>query len=215
VTLAKDGLESVQMYREAKRPFDIILMDMRMPKMDGYAATKKLRGMGATLPIIALTAHTMSEDAEHCIQAGCSGYIGKPIEREQFLRSIAHELNQQKDDPHGPQEEESKPSMSDPLIQLIEAYKLSLAGVAKELDELLSREDLPGLELCAHKLHGSAGSYGLPRVSQAAADVENAIRNSQPPEEVKAATKVLLTGIETLLRSSKSKTKDKGVTANS
>ncbi|MAE45941.1 MAG: hypothetical protein CMJ86_03520 [Planctomycetes bacterium] len=214
VTLAKDGLESVQMYREAQRPFDIIVMDMRMPKMDGYTAAKKLRGMGATIPIIALTAHTMSGDAERCIEAGCSDYIGKPIEREQFLHSIKHELNKHKDHSHELQEEESQPSMPDPLIQLIEAYKLSLAGVAKELNELLSREDLPGLELCAHKLHGSAGSYGLPRVSQAAADVESAIRNSQPPEEVKAATKVLLMGIETLLLSSKSKTKDKGVTAN-
>ncbi|HIG86533.1 MAG TPA: response regulator [Planctomycetes bacterium] len=215
VTLAKDGLESVQMYREAERPFDIILMDMRMPRMDGYAATKKLRIMGATMPIIALTAHTMSGDAERCIEAGCSGYIGKPIEREQFLSSIKYELNQLRDQPHGLQEEDSQPSTPDPLIQLIKAYKLSLAGVAKELDELLSREDLPGLELCAHKLHGSAGSYGLPRVSQAAADVETAIRNSQPLEEINAATRMLLTEIETLLRSSKSKTKDKGVTTNS
>ena len=214
VTLAKDGLESVQMYREAQRPFDIIVMDMRMPRMDGYTATKKLRGMGATMPIIALTAHTMSGDAERCIEAGCSGYIGKPIEREQFIHGIMHELNQHKNQSHELQEEESQPSVPDPLIQLIEAYKLSLAGVAKELNELLSREDLPGLELCAHKLHGSAGSYGLPGVSQAAADVESAIRNSQPPEEVKAATKVLLMGIETLLPSLKSKTKDNGVTAN-
>jgi CheY-like chemotaxis protein len=89
VTLAENGEVAVDLALARERPFDIILMDMQMPIMDGYEAAQRLREAGYRGPIIALTAHAMAGDRQRCLDAGCDEYVSKPIDRTTLLQTLA------------------------------------------------------------------------------------------------------------------------------
>ncbi len=86
VTIAEDGKEAVD--KALNQPFELIFMDIQMPNMNGYEATKILRRKGLKTAIVALTAYVMKGDDEKCIAAGCSDYMAKPIDRKQLLQII-------------------------------------------------------------------------------------------------------------------------------
>jgi len=95
VEIAENGLVACEKAMEASkagRPFDVILMDMQMPELDGYAATERLRQEGIAQPIIALTAHAMADDRQKCLAAGCDDFATKPIQRADLLALLARYL---------------------------------------------------------------------------------------------------------------------------
>jgi signal transduction histidine kinase/AmiR/NasT family two-component response regulator len=99
VDLAGDGKEGFDLVLAAERrgePYDLVLMDMQMPVMDGYEATRALRAAGYARPVIALTAHAMTTDRDKCIEAGCTDYETKPIQRERLLATCRRLLESER-----------------------------------------------------------------------------------------------------------------------
>ena len=88
VQLASDGRQGIACVRAAKPPFDAVLMDVQMPEMDGYEATRRLRSGGATLPIIAMTANALPADRAACLDAGMDDHVGKPIDIEALVGTL-------------------------------------------------------------------------------------------------------------------------------
>ena len=83
---AENGQEAVE--KAASEHFDLILMDIQMPVMNGYEATRALREQQVTTPIIAVTAYAMKGDCEKWLEAGCDDYLSKPIERRELLKKL-------------------------------------------------------------------------------------------------------------------------------
>ena len=92
VVVAVDGQQGIEAV--ATEEPDLILMDMRMPVLDGWEATRRLKANPSTssIPVIALTAHAMAEDREEALAAGCDDYDTKPVEFKRLLRKIAQQL---------------------------------------------------------------------------------------------------------------------------
>ena len=87
ITIAENGFEAIE--KASAEPFDLIFMDIKMPRMDGFAATKALRANGLSTPIIALTANATLEEREKCLQSGLDDYLSKPIEVDLLRAQIA------------------------------------------------------------------------------------------------------------------------------
>ncbi len=88
VVIARDGLEGINKAKKEKP--DLILADIRLPKLDGYELTRRIKADKslADIPIIALTAYAMKEDKEKALRAGCNAYISKPIIPEEFIKVV-------------------------------------------------------------------------------------------------------------------------------
>ena len=82
----KLALEEIQKHQKQHNLFDLVIMDMQMPTMDGFTATREIRELGLEIPVLGLTAHALPADRKKCLEAGCDDYATKPIHREQLIQ---------------------------------------------------------------------------------------------------------------------------------
>jgi len=97
VDCAENGAIAAAMFEGAPERYDMIFMDLQMPEMDGYTATKKIRGMvikkAAEIPIVAMTANVFKEDIERCLECGMNGHIGKPLDFSEVIKVLEEYIN--------------------------------------------------------------------------------------------------------------------------
>jgi CheY-like chemotaxis protein len=92
IDCAENGAAAVRMFGASPEKYDMIFMDLQMPEMDGYEATRQIRAMelprAAQIPIIAMTANVFREDVERCLEAGMDGHVGKPLNLDEVLSAL-------------------------------------------------------------------------------------------------------------------------------
>jgi two-component system, sensor histidine kinase and response regulator len=183
VTLAENGQIGVDL--ALKQSFDLILMDMQMPVLDGYMASTELRRRGITIPIIALTAHSMKGDENRCRAAGCSGYLTKPIDNDRLISAVAEALGERRITSGEPRRAAagdrerilSTLPMDDPEIaEAVEDFVERLKTRLADMRHAASERNFTVLSQSAHWLKGSAGTAGFGALTSAAAVLEETIK---------------------------------------
>ena len=182
LVIAANGEEALA--RALAEPFDLVLMDMQMPVLDGIEATRRLRAQGYRRPIVALTANAMQEDIRRCEEAGCDGFLSKPIDRARFSATLARFLGA---DTEVPQALEEAPIVSSLLAEEPELADLVAGFVARLpvlIDELIAAHearDWVALKAKAHDLKAVGGGYGFPQVTEVAGRIEFEIAKKDAP----------------------------------
>jgi CheY-like chemotaxis protein len=96
IDCAENGKEALQMYTQSPSGYDVVFMDVQMPEMDGYEATRRIRASDAprskTVPIIAMTANVFREDIEKCLAAGMNDHLGKPLKIDEVMTKLQNYL---------------------------------------------------------------------------------------------------------------------------
>jgi signal transduction histidine kinase/DNA-binding response OmpR family regulator len=203
VTVAANGQVAIDRVVQAEhegRSFSLVLMDMQMPVLDGYEAARQLRELGFQRPIVALTANAMGGDAKKCLDAGCSEYASKPINRRRLVAQLKAQLAQSGQAAEG--SGKSPPALSSPPAESEEEpldRKIALERVGgdsrmlREIGELclemtprwlaeiqtaLSAPDCPTLKRLAHTLKSSVDNVGATQAFSAAFRLEKLAENS-------------------------------------
>ncbi len=185
-----EAVERIVHERDAGRPFDLVLMDMQMPVLDGYGAVRRLRELGVKTQIVALTANAMTPDRQRCLDAGCDEFCAKPIDFDEFFATLDRALARGRSETPAalPQARPAKPSSDDPsFAQLVELFVSELAEEVDALRKALMSSDTAELARLAHQLKGSCGSYGFPELSRRAAELERAAKNGASSAVIETA----------------------------
>jgi PAS domain S-box-containing protein len=207
VEIVDNGREAVQLAEDTgAEKFDVILMDMQMPEMDGYEATRKLRDDGIETPIIALTANAMREDRQKCLEAGCADYCTKPIDRSRLIQTLAqYAIRATPGHDNQPCSQAPKPTdtsgltvrsqfESDPcMMSILDEFVAQLPHNIREMRQASANGLFDELRRSAHQLKGAGGGYGYPQLTELGAELERAAER----RDIEAIT-LLLNRLDTL-----------------
>ena len=205
VTVANHGAEAVKLLLQGTQPppFDVVLMDLQMPEMDGLTATRLLRAEAGLrhLPIIAMTAHAMAEEVERCLEAGMNDHVAKPIDPGTFFATLARwtRAYQQKETGGRSRAANEGSELAVPKIEgidlatgleriagnkrlyrdLLTQFAAKQESVGNRITVALEKGDRREAERLAHSLKGAAGNLGITQIFDSAGNLEKAIRESQ------------------------------------
>jgi len=216
VTLADNGRIAVE--KAEAGDFDLILMDMQMPEMDGLQATRLLREHGYDKPVVALTANAMNEDKNRCLDAGCNDFLTKPIEKKQFYEVVVSYLRSRDKDESEVEPIKSALLEDDPeIIEIVHNYIKNLPEVLKHIEEALQQEDWEHLKDLAHQVKGTGGNFGFVELSDIAGVIEFQALNKNVEELAGLFKKLdhvcerVIAGVETSELKDEQPTKLKGI----
>jgi len=208
VTIAGDGKQAVEAVQ--KGPFDTVLMDIQMPIMDGYTATREIRMLAPDIrkiPIIAMTAHAMAGDREKSLEAGMNDHVSKPIDAEELLNTLCRWIKPgERAAPPASRAQKHGEIHSIPVLKgfdteeglsrvagnktlyvdLLHRFLTNHAHDAEEIKNALRENDSQRAKRVAHSVKGVSGNLGAEALSAAAAALEVAIHN-EANEEIEHA----------------------------
>ena len=208
VDIASDGYEAITRATAPNAGYQLILMDIQMPRLDGIAATHVIKEQlgAASPPIVAMTAYSMPDDAARFVEAGLDDYLAKPVRHQQLAEILARWLAPVAPEPTTPAPEPPATMLIDPdvLAQLLQLGGIDFANelyvefveettnVLAEANTHWQTANLHGLQPLLHQLKGTAGTLGLTQLAAQALALEKAVKHNE--------TNVLASGIPELNR---------------
>ncbi|HEV8580401.1 MAG TPA: response regulator [Thermoanaerobaculia bacterium] len=191
--LAATGREALAAWE--REPFDLILMDVHMPEMDGLAAAAAIRARDRSrVPIVALTASAEDGDDERCLAAGMDACVGKPIQAAELLELIERIASSR--EPAVPSPWEASGAATEPgggeHRKLNGLFLADAARLGDEIRDAIARRDGAALQAAAHRLRGSAGYFAAPRAFELAARLEQLGRAGDFTAETERAWRELV-----------------------
>ncbi len=180
IDFVEDGMRAVEQFQS--RNYDLILMDMQMPEMDGMTATRTIREIEAQqnrkpIPIVAITANALNRDVETSREAGCNAHLSKPISKEKLIGAI------QQYGPRIPKSEDAAIWIEAPegLEKLVPDYLANRKQEAQLLFEWMKSSDFAQIRRVAHDLKGTGESFGFPNLTQMGARMEKSAMDADVP----------------------------------
>jgi CheY-like chemotaxis protein len=190
VEVVPDGLKVLEALKRAQ--FDLVLMDIQMPELDGLKTTAAIRANeasnGTRIPIIALTAHAMSGDRERCLAAGMDGYLSKPLRAQELIdtiESLIPDLPSSAPSDDNRVESKNNGASFDRaallnivegdltlLRELISVFLVDTPGLLTQLREAVGRRDGPRIGAVSHRLRGSVANFQAHTAALAAQQLE-------------------------------------------